>query len=92
MLYHDPYLKNHIFLSRLLQARPKVVVAMDPCGGADFLMRDIIFHSLEEMASQNAAVLIASQNLNELKIICDTIYMMNSNIPGEFRKLDKNNW
>lgn len=84
--YYDTYIQHSIFLMRWILFRPKVIVCMDPCGNADMIMRDIVYHALEELAKGGAAVLVASQNLNELKTISDTLYVMNSNEKSRFQQ------
>ena len=52
------------------------------------IMRDIIFQAFAEMARSGSAILIASQNMNELKTICDTIYVLNSDEKTQFERYE----
>lgn len=74
----DTYIQKSIMLKRWVLFKPTVMVCVEPFGGADMIMRDIMFKALGEMAENHSAVVIASQNMNELKMICDTIYVLNS--------------
>ena len=42
----------------------------------DIITQDMIMYNLMRMAKQGAAVLIASQNMNELRSVCDSIYVV----------------
>ncbi len=86
--YFDAYIQTSILLTRWILFKPKLMVCMEPCGSADMIMRDIVFRALSEMAENGTAVLVASQNMNELKTICDTVYVMNSDEKAEFRKYE----
>ncbi len=85
--HFDAYIQNSILLTRWTLAHPTMIVCMEPCGNADIIMRDMIFNALSEMAKNGTAVLIASQNMNELNQICDTIYVINSS-EHTFQKYD----
>lgn len=74
----DTYIQKSILLKRWVLFKPAVMVCVEPFGGADMIMRDIMFKALSEMAQNHSAIMIASQNMNELKMICDTIYVLNS--------------
>lgn len=85
----DEYIQNSILLTRWLLFRPSLLVAMEPWGNADIIMRDIIFNAFAQMAQRGTAILIASQNMNELKTICDTIYVGNSDESSQFQKYEQ---
>lgn len=76
--YFDEYNKNSILLTRWILFHPVLMVCMEPCGNADMVMQNIIFQALSEMAESGIAVLIASQNMNELKTICDKVYVLDN--------------
>ncbi len=76
--YFDRYIQLSTMMQRWILFRPSVMVCMEPCLNADMIMRDIIFKALDEMAGNGTAVLIASQNMNELKMVCDTVYVFSS--------------
>ena len=78
MKFYDRYIQQSVIMQRWILFRPKVMVCMEPTLNADVIMRDIIFKALDEMAGDGSAVLIASQNMQELKTVCDTIYVFNS--------------
>lgn len=72
----DTYTRVHLFMERLLLTQPYVLVCIEPWVGGDLIFKDMIMHHLMRMASQGAAVLIASRNMNELRSICDSIYVV----------------
>lgn len=78
MKFYDRYIQQSVIMQRWILFRPKVMACMEPTLNADVIMRDIIFKALDEMAGNGSAVLIASQNMQELKTVCDTIYVFNS--------------
>lgn len=79
----DAYIQTGILLKRWALFGPKVMVCAEPFSNADLIMRDIMFRAFREMAKNRSAVLIASQDMNELKHICDTIYVLNSDAESE---------
>lgn len=74
----DEYVKKKIMLKRWVLFKPAVMICIEPFGSADMIMRDIMYKALSEMAENHSAILIASQDMNELKTICDTIYVLNN--------------
>ena len=86
--YFDEYIQNRILLTRWILFHPTIMVCMEPCGNVDMIMRDIIFQAFAEMARSGSAILIASQNMNELKTICDTIYVLNSDEKTQFERYE----
>jgi ABC-type sugar transport system ATPase subunit len=79
----DSYVKTNVIFRKWILAKPDLMVCEDICEETDIAMRNIIYKSLEELALNKSAILITSQNLGELKSICDTIYIMNSYGNGE---------
>ncbi len=79
----DEYIQKSILLKRWGLFGPRVMVCEEPFSNADLIMRDIMFRAFREMAKNGSAVLIASQDINELKSICDTIYVLNGDSESE---------
>lgn len=73
----DFYVKNRIFLKRWILFRPKLMVCIEPWEDADLLIRDIMFQAFMEMAGKGTTILISSRNMNGLRSICDSIYVLN---------------
>lgn len=83
----DSYVKTNIIFRKWILAKPDILVCEEICEETDIEMRNIIYKALEELAQNKTAIIITSQNLSELKSICDTIYIMNSYGNGERVKL-----
>lgn len=84
--HFDSYIQNSILLTRWLLFKPFVMVCMEPWGNADMIMKDIYFKSFQEMAKNGTTVLIASQNMCELRMICDTVYVLNNDKIDVYRQ------
>lgn len=82
--YFDNYTRMRIFLQRWILFRPRLMVCIEPCSNADMVMQDMIFRAFAEMAKGGGAILIASRNLNELRSVCDSLYVLNAE--GRFIK------
>ncbi|MGB4658268.1 MAG: ATP-binding cassette domain-containing protein, partial [Mobilitalea sp.] len=74
----DSYVKNNVIFRKWILAKPDILVCEEICEETDIEMRNIIYKALEELAQNGTAIIITSQNLGELKSICDSIYIMNS--------------
>ena len=72
----DAYTRVCIFMECMLLFQPKMMICIEPWVGGDLTFQDMIMHNLMRMAKQGTAVLIASQNMNELRSICDSIYVV----------------
>lgn len=73
----DPYVRSRIFLERWVLFRPKMMLCVEPWADSDLYLRDLIYRAFMEMAQNGTTILIASQNMNELRSICDSIYVLN---------------
>lgn len=80
--YLDTYTRRRIFLERWILFRPRLMVCIEPWADADMVMRDMIFRAFAEMTKGGTTLLIASRNMNELRSICDSIYVLNENGEG----------
>ncbi len=72
----DAYTRVSIFMERMLLFQPEMLICIEPWVGGDLTFQDMIMHNLMRMAKQGAAVLIASQNMNDLRSICDSVYVV----------------
>lgn len=72
----DAYTRVCIFMECMLLFQPKMMICIEPWVGGDLTFQDMIMYNLMRMAKQGAAVLIASQNMNELRSVCDSIYVV----------------
>ena len=79
----DSYVKTNVIFHKWILSKPALLICEEICEETDITMRNIIYKALEELAKNKSAVLITSSNLGELKVICDTIYVMNSYGSGE---------
>ncbi len=79
----DSYVKTNVIFHKWILSKPVLLICEEICEETDITMRNIIYKALEELAKNKSAVLISSSNMGELKAICDTIYVMNSNADGE---------
>ncbi len=70
--------QKRILMERWILTRPAVMACREPFVGIDVMLRDAMMKTLSELAGNHSAVLIASQDINELKMICDTIYSLDS--------------
>lgn len=73
----DFYIRSNIYLARWVLFRPKLLVCMEPWADTDLILKDIMFRAFSEMTKRGTAILIASRNMNELRSICDSIYILN---------------
>lgn len=74
--YFDNYTRMRIFLQRWILFQPRLMICIEPWANADMVMKDMIFRAFAEMTSGGATILIASRNMNELRSICDSIYVL----------------
>lgn len=74
----DSYQKANVEFRKWILARPCLLICEEICEELDIQMRNIIYSALNEMAENGTAVCIASSNMDELKKICDTVYVMNT--------------
>ncbi len=76
--HFDSYTQTEILMARWLLSRPKVLLCMEPFRNTDMIMRNILYCGLEKIAGEGTAILISSQNMNELREICDTVHVLNT--------------
>ncbi|MCF0134242.1 MAG: sugar ABC transporter ATP-binding protein [Blautia sp.] len=74
----DYYARISVYLKRWELFCPKIMLCMEPFANGDIFMKDIILKTLEELAKRGTTILIASQNMNDLRNICEKIYIMNN--------------
>jgi len=63
-------------LARELSGEVQVLVAANPCFGLDFKAVDFIHNLLVETRNKGAAVLLISEDLDELLSLADRIFVM----------------
>ena len=68
--------QQKVLLSRSLASDPRVILLDEPTKGVDVGSRDDIYKLLHELASDGRAVLVASQDEDELARYCDEIYIL----------------
>lgn len=73
----DFYIRSHIYLERWVLFRPKLLVCLEPWADTDLILKDLMFRAFAQMTQRGTAILIASRNMNELRSICDSIYVLN---------------
>lgn len=74
----DVYQRTSVEFYKWVLTRPKVLVCEEVCEELDIQMRNIVYEALEHLAENGTAVVIISQNIGELKKICDRVCVMNS--------------
>ena len=82
MKYFDNYTRMGIFLQRWILFQPRLMVCIEPWANADMVMKDMIFRAFAEMTRGGTTILIASRNMNELRSICDSIYVLHAEGEG----------
>ena len=80
--YFDNYTRMGIFLQRWILFQPRLMVCIEPWANADMVMKDMIFRAFAEMTRGGTTILIASRNMNELRSICDSIYVLHAEGEG----------
>ncbi len=68
--------QQKVLLSRSLASDPRVILLDEPTKGVDVGSRDDIYKLLHELADDGRAVLVASQDEDELARYCDEIYVL----------------
>ncbi len=69
--------QQKVVLARALARDPKALVLINPTSGVDVASKAALFASIREVASQGAAVLIISDELEELEL-CDRVLVIRS--------------
>lgn len=72
--------QQRLFLARALVQDPQIVLLDEPLTGLDVTTRAIIHELVREAAANGAAVLIASHDLEEVRVICDRLICVNREV------------
>jgi simple sugar transport system ATP-binding protein len=67
--------QQKVVMARALADSPKVLVLITPTAGVDVRSKDFLLRKVEETAAGGAAVLLASDELDDLRI-CDRVVVM----------------
>jgi ABC-type sugar transport system ATPase subunit len=65
--------KQKVILARTMSMAPRVYILNEPTQGIDVGTKQEILRSIRESLSQNAGVLVSSESVQELMVICDRI-------------------
>jgi ABC-type uncharacterized transport system ATPase subunit len=76
---------QRVVMARELANRPRLIVALYPTRGLDVHSAQAVRDKLVASAAQGAAVLLVSEDLDELFDLCDRLVVLNrGRIAGEF--------
>ncbi len=74
-----------VILARTLSQQPNVVIAAQPTRGIDVGATEYVHQKLVEQKQRGAAILLISEDLDEILVLCDRIFVMYKGaIVGEF--------
>jgi general nucleoside transport system ATP-binding protein len=74
-----------VILARTLSQQPNVVIAAQPTRGIDIGATEYVHQKLMEQKARGAAILLISEDLDEILILSDRIFVMyGGSIVGEF--------
>ena len=74
-----------VIVARTLSQQPDVVIAAQPTRGIDVGATEYIHQKLMEQKQRGAAILLISEDLDEILVLCDRIFVMyRGAIVGEF--------
>ena len=74
-----------VILARTLSQQPNVVIAAQPTRGIDIGATEYVHQKLMEQKTRGAAILLVSEDLDEILILSDRIFVMyGGSIVGEF--------
>lgn len=74
-----------ILLARELANQPDLIVAVNPTAGLDIATVDFVHREITRQADAGAAVLMVSEDLDELLVLCDRILVLfEGHIMGSF--------
>ncbi|MDO4623623.1 MAG: sugar ABC transporter ATP-binding protein [Eubacteriales bacterium] len=77
--------QQKVLLSKWMFAMPEILILDEPTRGIDVGAKYEIYQIMNEMVSENKAVIMISSELPELLGMCDRIYVMNEGkMVGEF--------
>ena len=65
-----------ILLARELANQPDLVIAVTPTAGLDIATVDFVHQEITQQADEGAAVLLVSEDLDELLMLCDRILVL----------------
>jgi len=83
----DSYIKLKVLLYRWLLYNPKLLVYIKPFAGADLIMKEIIYSSLDKAVKQGIGIVVFSSDLSELSSICDRILILSEGkISKEYKR------
>jgi len=78
-----------LILAREIDSAPKLMIAMQPTRGLDVGAIESVHRLLLEQRQAGAAILLVSEELEELVDLSDRIYVLyNGEIMGEVRQAD----
>lgn len=72
--------QQRLFLARALVQRPEIVLLDEPMTGLDVTTREIIHQMIDEFVGASAAVILASHDLDEVRLLCDRLVCLNSRV------------
>ncbi len=79
--------QQKVVLAKWLALNPKVMLLDEPTRGIDVVAKEEVYRLLEELASQNVAILVVSSEMQEVLGIADRIVVMHEgHISGELHK------
>lgn len=61
-----------------LEGKMEALIAVRPGAGMDTLSTEFVYNRLLELRNSGKAVLLISSDINELKLLCDKIYVLDS--------------
>jgi simple sugar transport system ATP-binding protein len=67
--------QQKVVMGRALASRPSVLVLIDPTAGVDVKSKEALLHAVETARREGRAILIASGELEDLRV-CDTVLVM----------------
>lgn len=74
-----------ILLARELANQPDLIIAVNPTAGLDIATVDFVHREITQQADAGAAVLLVSEDLDELIVLCDRIAVLfEGHIVGSF--------
>ena len=74
-----------ILLARELANHPDLIIAVNPTAGLDIATVDFVHQEITQQAGEGAAVLLVSEDLDELLVLCDRIAVLfDGHIVGTF--------
>jgi simple sugar transport system ATP-binding protein len=67
--------QQKVVMARALADNPRLLVLISPTAGVDVRSKEFLLHKVEETAARGAAVLLASDELDDLRV-CDRVLVM----------------